>query len=240
VIDFLGIGAQKAGTTWLYERLSRHPALRFPAGKELHFWDRERERGVAWWLARFPDAADPAVRQGEITPAYALLDAGAIAEIRAHCPRLRLFMILRNPVERAWSAALMALGRAELEIDEASDAWFLDHFRSRGSLARGDYLGALCRWTSVFPREQLHVLLLDDVARDPRAALAALASHIGVDPRGFDALPDALLRERVYAGPGIPLRPSLAPALAELYAPRIRELARALGRDLGAWVPALG
>ena len=53
--------------------LRDHPEIAFPAGKEVHFWDRARERGVDWWLSLFPPAP-PGVRQGEITPAYAVLE----------------------------------------------------------------------------------------------------------------------------------------------------------------------
>ncbi len=63
MIDFLGIGAQKCGTTWLYERLAQHPQVRFPAGKEIHFWDHHLDRGINWWIAQFPEIA-PDVRQG--------------------------------------------------------------------------------------------------------------------------------------------------------------------------------
>ena len=50
MVDFLGIGAQKAGTTWIFENLQRHPDVQFPGGKEIHFWDAQRHRGVQWWL----------------------------------------------------------------------------------------------------------------------------------------------------------------------------------------------
>lgn len=238
MLDFLGIGAQKAATTWLYANLSRHPHLRFPAGKEVHFWDRHRDRGVEWWLGLFADAP-PGVRQGEITPAYAMLEASDIAEIRKRCPDVRLFYSVRNPLERAWSAALMALGRAELEPDEASDAWFVDHFRSRGSLARGDYAGCLRRWSSVFPREQLHVIVFDDIARDPRGVMRRLAVHLGVSGEVYDAIPEADLRAPVHTGPPVPIRPSLIPVLRDLYAPRIDELSEWLGRDLAEWRASL-
>ena len=73
MIDFLGIGAQKAGTTWIYQHLSRHPQICFPAGKEIHFWDHYRNNGVDWWTSLFADD-HPGRKQGEITPAYATLD----------------------------------------------------------------------------------------------------------------------------------------------------------------------
>jgi hypothetical protein len=49
VVGFLGIGAQKAATTWLYHQLGRHPQVRFPGGKELHFWDRFDPQQVNLW-----------------------------------------------------------------------------------------------------------------------------------------------------------------------------------------------
>ena len=114
MLDFLGIGAQKAGTTWIYHQLAGHPQVAFPAGKEVHFWDRHRDRGTQWWLALFGQSGpgDVArdgreVRRGEITPAYAVLDPFTVREIAQLCPQARIFYSLRNPVARAWSAALM-------------------------------------------------------------------------------------------------------------------------------------
>jgi hypothetical protein len=59
-------------------------------------------------------------------------------QVHARFPDARLIYLIRNPIERAWSSALMALRGAEFAFDEASDAWFIDHFHSRGSLSRGN------------------------------------------------------------------------------------------------------
>ena len=236
MLDFLGIGAQKAGTSWLYEALRIHPQLRFPAaGKGVHFWDAQRARGLEWYRAQFP--AQPAgVKSGEITPAYAFLPSAAIGEIRAQFPELRMVYLLRDPLERAWSAALMALGRAEMSLEEASDQWFLDHFRSHGSLARGDYESCLRNWRAAFGAERVLWLRYELIAADPLALLEAVCRHLGVDP-GFHARTrPAQLAQRFYAGPGHPLRESLLPALREIYRPRIARLAEYLGTDLGAWL----
>jgi hypothetical protein len=68
MLSFLGIGAQKSGTTWLFEMLRQHPEVAFPAGKEVHFWDQRNDRSVDWYLGLFPDNGK---KNGEITPAYA-------------------------------------------------------------------------------------------------------------------------------------------------------------------------
>src|SRR5882762_11179673 len=166
MLDFMGIGAQKAATTWIYQHLSRHPQISFPAGKEVHFWDQHRCNGTDWWLGPFADDRQ-GQKQGEITPAYATLDPATIREIAALLPNLRVFYSLRNPMPRAGSSALMALERAEMAIDEASHLWFLDHFKSAGSRRRGDYLSCIKRWRSVFSHEQILMIMFDDVVRDP-------------------------------------------------------------------------
>lgn len=234
MIDFLGIGAQKAGTTWLYEWLSRHPAITFPAGKEVHYWDQPQGRPAQWWLELFPTVEG--VRQGEITPAYSFLHRETVEALRlCTSDSLRIFFSLRNPKERAWSSALMALGRAEMTIDEASDAWFIDHFLSAGSLKRGDYESCLKTWRAVFPTERIKLLDFDRIAVEPRAVLAELAEFLEVDPAFWNALPDGQLRAEVFRGLGVPIRPSLGPVLQEIYEPRIESLEQYLGWDLAKW-----
>lgn len=251
MVDFLGIGVQKGGTTWLFDRLSRHPQVAFPGGKELHFWGSVDPGRAADWIrvlepaVRVTPSGAP-IRSGEITPAYATLPVATIEAIRAACPDVRLFVSLRNPLERAWSAAVMALIRSQLHAHEASDQWFIDHFRSSASRQRGDYEGMLDRWWSVFPRDRLLVLFQDDIAASPAHVLAALARHLDIDPSGFDLERSACLREQVvprlaaekaYLGQqGMPPRPSLVPVLRELYEGPIMRLGPLLGRDLRHWI----
>jgi hypothetical protein len=235
-VDFLGIGAQKAATTWLYERLALHPEIDFPAGKELQFWNHRDGRPPEAWLAPFA-ARRGGVLQGEITPGYSLLDDPTVSTIRDLCPGLRIFFCMRNPMERAWSAALMALERAELELDEASDAWFADHFRSRGSLGRGDYEGVLRRWRLHFGDEPVLAIFREEIRCRPAAVLTRVARHVGVDDgEFFERLDPARIAPPVFTGPGLPVRTSLRPLLRELYAGRVRSLGRYLDRDLSAWL----
>lgn len=223
MLDFLGIGAQKCGTTWLYEQLRSHPQLAFPAGKEVHFWDRPfDDAAIAAYGASF--TAGEGTRCGEITPAYAILPPSVITVIHRHYPALRLLYILRDPRERAWSSALMALRRVEMTIDEASDAWFIDHFLSQGSQRRGDYETCLRHWLSVYDRRQLLLLDYEDIARNPLVLLHRCADHLGVERESFSALPADRLKNRIYAGTGEPLRDSLKPFLDTMYAEKITRL----------------
>jgi len=235
MIHFLGIGAQKAGTTWIYHHLSQHPQICFPAGKEIHFWDIYRKNGIEWWTGLFADDHHKR-KQGEITPAYAMLDEAAIREIAILLPDLRVFYSLRNPIARAWSSALMALERAEMTIDDASHRWFLDHFKSAGSRLRGDYLSSIRRWQSVFSGEQFLTIIFDDIIRDPGGVLALLCLHLGVDPNWFGGVPSTELTMPVFPGPGRDLPEPLLASLRVLYKPMINPLSEVLGRDLSPWL----
>ncbi len=233
MLDFLGIGAQKAGTTWLYEQLHRHPQLAFPRGKETHFWDRPHDvEAIADYLRHFANIQAVA---GEITPSYATLPVATIHEIHACNSRLRAIYLIRNPMDRAWSAALMALQRAQMTLDEASDAWFSDHFHSAASFKRGDYQTCLETWRAVFPEEQLLVLRFEQIITEPEALLNRCFQHLGVALVAPELLRQQGCHDRVFTGPGDPLRPSLKPVLHNLYEDKIAKLARYLDTDLSEW-----
>ena len=233
MLTFLGIGAQKAGTTWLYQHLKTHPAIGFPDRKELHFWNRTDERDLDWYCRQFQSTT---LREGEITPAYAFLPADRVAEIKVRFPDLRLIYLIRNPIDRAWSSAEMARRRAEMEPDEASFAWYRDHFRSRGSLARGCYRQAIETWRGCFSTSALLIETFDGLVDHPRALLRRCAAHIGADPGHFDTIPEAVLQTRVHSGDGVPMPDLLRAELRALYAGSIHDLSACLNIDLGRWL----
>ncbi|HEX2668873.1 MAG TPA: sulfotransferase [Gammaproteobacteria bacterium] len=250
---FLGIGAQKAGTTWLHSMLSLHPDIGMPEQKELHFWDREvpDNASIQGYLAGFDHLAGDA--RGEITPSYAILPAERVDLIHAALPRLQLIYVLRNPIDRAWSQARMELARAVhhgLELDATGrDAWLIDQVASSGSLARGNYPACIRNWSRRFAPDQLRVWIYDDVVAAPRAFLEACAMHLGVDPSFYAGLPQSVLGQQVLPEQRIlnvprldaPQTPpsDIARRLVDIYAPVVRELGPMLGRDLsGLWLAA--
>ncbi|HEY1772240.1 MAG TPA: sulfotransferase [Gammaproteobacteria bacterium] len=242
---FLGIGAQKAGTTWLYKMLCAHPDVGMPAQKELHFWDRDAADAVGIERYRHLFAVLSGKARGEITPSYAVLPPERITLIRQHFPELRLLYVLRNPLERAWSHARMELSRqfpAGLPQDFPLSPWLEQQFRSEASLSRGDYATCLKNWLKEYPQEQLQVSLYEDLRQDHRGFLEACARHIGVDPDFYRRMDQALLSASVYPEqevleiprlnlPAIPPPESL-PMLLELYAPRIQAAEREFGYPL--------
>jgi hypothetical protein len=191
---FLVIGAQRAGTSLLHQILLAHPEVYVPRErKEVHYFDRYFERGVAWYEGYFPaaDAARSYRAIGEITPDY-LATEEAPARIHALLPACRLIAILRNPVDRAYSwyqhARRSRNERRDFEIfvqeDPTALAWGLYHRHLQGYLAR-------------FSKDALLVLVYEELVRDPGRELGRLAGFLDVGMIWRD--PGALLRERVYA-----------------------------------------
>ena len=115
----------------------------------------------------------------------------------------------------------MALMRAEMTHEEASDAWFIDHFYSQGSLARGDYGACIRNWLSIYPKEQLLVISLEMIAANPVEMANRCLTHLGVSPI-FTSSDRENLLIKLFEGDRIPLRPSLAPVLHEIYKEKMK------------------
>lgn len=206
--NFLIIGAQKAGTTWLSAMLRQHPDVHMPA-RELHFFDKERNyaRGLSWYEARFSGAAGEAAI-GEKTPDYLWVErdgaeghmAGAHERIAADLPDARLIAVLRDPVDRAVSAVrhLMRTGRASPL--RSVDAYLVGSkaaaLAPHGVLDKGFYHRQLSAYRERFAADRMLVLVFEeDVVRRPLAALRRACEFLGVDPSfEFDRV-----RQRVNA-----------------------------------------
>lgn len=167
VPDFIGLGVQRAGTTWWHSLLTQHPSIVGARVKELHFFDRESRAADPAVLAReyarhFP--RPPGTVAGEWTPYY-LHGEHMAAVIRAVVPDARLLVLLRDPVERYRSGAGQRPG-----------------MRKRAS-ARGFYATQIERYLRLFPRDQLLVLQYERCLEDPAGQLARSFRFLGVDER---------------------------------------------------------
>lgn len=250
---FLVIGAQKCGTTALYAYLRWHPQIAGPAWKEVSFFDRHYGRGEAWYRGQFPSrpwlwlaggrsGRTPLV--GEASPSY-LLHPHAPARARALLPDARLVVLLRDPVDRAFSHYNheVALGREPLSFEDALDRepertdgelsrlgdtrYFSRAWWDFTYLARGRYAEQLERWFAVYPREQLLVLASEKLRRDPAAVYARVLEHLGAPPHELPDYPPIF--ERNYA----PMATQTRARLQHYFAPHNERLHALLGTDIG-------
>jgi hypothetical protein len=163
--DFLIIGAAKSGTSTLYNLLRSHPHVRPAAHREIHYFDKNFEKGVEWYRVHFKPGTKRGGRRtitGESSPVY-LSDKQVPQRVAEVVPEARLIALLRNPVDRAYSHYQQAVraGRVRLSFEQVIEAE-ISHGRSKRFLARGIYVDQLKRWHQVFDREQLLVLKSED------------------------------------------------------------------------------
>ena len=190
--DFIGIGAQRAGTSWLYACMYEHPQICMPQ-KEVNFFSRERnwKRGYEWYESVFSECPADAIT-GEFSTSY-LTDTATPARILARYPKAKLIVSLRHPVDRAYSSYLndIVAGLIDPEIGFRDALGAHPEYLEDGRYAH--YLGG---YLSEFPREQILILLFDDARRDPRSAIQQVYAFLGVDP----AFRPAMLERRIGAG----------------------------------------
>jgi hypothetical protein len=182
--NLIGLGAQRAGTTWLYKVLSSHPDVFLSATrKEIHFFDLDYARGLDWYSRFFPSVEEAGAYQwiGEITPMY-LFDPRVAQRIRNELPECRFLVSLRQPADRAYSQYGIAVRSSneqrsfEQYLAEEDDVF-----------ARGLYVEQLARYFALFPRERFLVLIFEELTAQPELALKGVAEFLGIDPGGFSA-----------------------------------------------------
>lgn len=240
--DFLILGAQKAGTTALYAYLRWHPDITGPSFKEVSFFDRHYAHGERWYRAHFPVRRRTLV--GEASPSY-LFHPQAPERVARMLPNARLIALLRNPAERALSHYQheVALGREPLSFEDAIDqedermggelermlrdpSYFSRAWWNFTYVARGRYAEQLERWFASFPREQLLVLLTDELAADTAGTYRRVLGFLGAEAHDLDSYPRIF--DRDYAD----MEPATRAQLDELFAEPNRRLAALLRRTL--------
>jgi hypothetical protein len=188
--DFLIIGTEKGGTTFLYWTLCQHRYVEPAAEKEIHFFDTRKwfKKDVGWYRSRFPAPAwrdDQKVITGEASPYY-LFHPLSPRRAATILPDAKLIALLRNPVDRAYSAYnhKVAEGQENLSFEEALEAeekrtagelekmladetYYSRNLRVHAYLSRGIYVDQLQRWHEHFAPHQLLVLKSEDLFADP-------------------------------------------------------------------------
>jgi hypothetical protein len=242
------IGAQRSGTTSLFNYLAEHPDMLPPMVKEVHYFDLHYARGVRWYHGRFPFSYR--LRSGALTmdaSPYYLVHPLAPERAARLLPDVKLVAVLRNPIERAYSHYQHEVrdGRESLSFPEAIDReaerlageedrlrrdpgyYSFNHHRYSYT-RRGLYLEQLQRWLLHYPRSRLLVLQSEWLFRDPAAAASAVYRFLG--------LPDYQLKDSRPFFQGNyerQIAPGLRARLAAYFEPFNRDLYQWLGQDFG-------
>jgi Sulfotransferase family len=213
--NFFLVGAAKAGTTSIYAYLSQHPAVFFPAIKEPHFFTEVRPAAELQFLIEAITERDAYLRLfakskghtiiGDASPSY-LWHPEVPRRIRQVAPDAKIGIILRDPVERAFSHYLMDYREgaqnqpfytALLEdMNRPQKGWGVSYLYYELGL----YAQQIARYIETFTPDRVKILFFDDLRRDAKAVLRQLAEFLSIDPAPFDRI-DSSRRYNAYAAP---------------------------------------
>jgi len=279
-INFLGIGAQKAGTSWLYKMLKKHPDIWLPPIKELHYFDRNKHypspsflhtdncldrlnsyeindiefkkklvynlmksielndiNQIKWYLKYFLSTYNDTWYKslfenienlsGEITPAYSFLNIQDIQRIYNINPKIKLILILRNPIDRAWSQISFYIRIKQLpqNITIKEMKTFID---SKEQILRGDYIKIINNWLQIFPKEQIHIGFYDEIMLNPQNFLNKIFSFLNIQNITYE---ESFLTQRVNATKAEIMPIEIKEYLKEIYEEEIRKLSQLIHND---------
>ena len=255
--DFLIIGAQRGGTTSLFNYLAGHPAVAAVRDKELHYFDLNLSAGRGWYQAHFPLRLARAQRVGEATPMY-LFHPAAPQAVQTLLPRVKLIALLRNPVDRAYShyqlerragrqgieslsfadavaaeQERLAGGVDRLQTDPASPSFVAMHF---SYLARGLYVDQLQAWRRFFPAGQMLILRSEDFYERPAVIFRQVLDFLDLsawEPAAYRPFNQISGQTADFSE-----KPAVFGELAAFFRPHNRRLTDFLGRDMGWDDPA--
>jgi hypothetical protein len=213
--DWLVIGAQRSGTSSLYEYIANHPLVGRSAVEEVHYFDRHYQKGIEWYRGHFPArlrmkiatlGGEGTPSTGQSTPNY-MAHPLAPRRIAEMLPVVRLIALLRNPVDRAYSHFHHERDRGHEPLSTFEEALQAEPARMKDELGkimrddgycsfpqhhfsyvmRGFYAGQLERLFTLFPRERVLVLCSEHLLNDPTTVYARVLQFLG--------LPDYHMRE---------------------------------------------
>lgn len=220
-IDFIGVGAQKSGTSWIYACLYEHPQICAPI-KEIHFFSRERNwsKGIDWYLNKF-NSCKTGLLKGEFSTSY-LYDENSAARIKKHFPKAKIILSLRNPVNRAFSQYRNAIKAGEISKDTSTEEAIE---KDKSIIEQGLYYGQIKRYLDIFGKERILVLIYEDSKKNPAEFIKSIYKFLNIDE---NFVPSMLHRS---------VNTARTPrhVVVDRYMTRIAEFLRRIGLDKIVW-----
>jgi hypothetical protein len=186
-VDFAVVGVQKAGTTALHDLLAPHPELARSVRKELHVFDQTADAAPA--IDTLFEGGDERLR-GDFTPSY-IFHPHAIPRLLAHNPDVKLVVMLRDPVDRAFShwrmqkvrgieplgfSEAIRAGRERVSMDQPYERAFFRH----SYVERGFYGAQIARLYDHIARDRVLILQSEFLKREQQACIASLCGFLGI------------------------------------------------------------
>ena len=196
---FVGLGSQRSASTWLHSVLKAHPQITMTSRKEVAYFGKQIQwHNLNWYTDLFRDPSGLPTRaiRGDISPWYSRLRRHSVESLRRMIPDLKAVLIIRNPIARSWSQAMVELSfMKDVPADQVPIGRILRHVVRRRTNRYNDYQPVIELWDDVFGAGCVHVDIFDKVKTDPNGLLRGILKHVGAD-RDL-RVADELLKEQV-------------------------------------------
>ena len=284
---FIGIGAHKAGTSWLFKHLANHPEVWIPPVKEIHYfdrspdipsanklatsspfkrifgnkpWERTRIKGgtkhllqliskrnyqmAYWWFnylygyyndewycSLFKNNKGAKIT-GEISPTYSLLDDEQISHIKEVNQSVKILFIIRNPIDRAWSAIRFRVHKGFKNIDLNSSDDIINELKRKDNILLGNYKRTIDKYLKYFSPSQILICFYDAITYNPVSLMNNITSFLNITPFNKDNINN---NKKINASPSRNIPPKVETYLFNQYSNKITELNKILGSYTYLW-----
>lgn len=263
--SFIIFGVGRCGTTSLYNYLTGHPNVGAAQEKEILFFDYHFNKGLAWYKKNFPlrkfyKSSQHKWITGDATPSY-MHHPLAPHRIKEILPEVKLILLLRNPVERAYSHYCQKIN-AQLEtfpfelavryqLQEraffqkekvlGNEKYFRHVYYPHAYISKGVYIENIKKWFALFPKEHILVLQNEEMSKEPQRIFQKTLAFLELpawEPKEFKKYNYhgdhySVPRPSSQKAKYEPLTPELRQELMEYFRPYNEQLYEFLGIDLG-------
>jgi len=241
MLNFIVIGSQKCGTTWLFDKLKMHPRMYFPMGKEPGYWNDNFYKGQVYRQIYNGRMNGTVVKLnnyvcGEMSTLYSIMPPEQIENLCKHHPNIKLILMVRNPVERAWSAINMHYKFNNMDISELTEEKAIKAITGAKTAKLGQYDVIIKKWLKFYQKEQLQIIFFDDIQTKYQEILRDVSKHIGIEADFFEKIPDSLLKTPSMQGQKKALSNHIYDTCIDFYRPSIHFLSHYIGRNLDDWL----
>ena len=248
--DFIIIGAGRAGTTALYTYLIQHPSIITASTDndepvaDLHFFEYMISDKISWYKSHFPRKSKNSFVTGEFTSTY-MYHKNVPERIFNLIPKIKLIVILRNPIDKAYStynqqshfnevtssfeetikAEFARIDLNKNHIEYTNNNPNFDNYVEYNIIRHGIYFNYLEKWLKIFPKKQIFVVDSNELENFPQQTLNKVFEFLNLSPREIPNL------AKVNVGKYSPMTESTRESLIEFYKPHNAKLNNLLGTN---------
>ena len=251
--DFIIIGAARSGTTALYDYMIKHPNIEKSTYKEIHYFNREYFRGLNWYKLFFPSKVKKFYNTKFLKKKFVTGEASVLYMHHPHAPRrtfellpkVKIIVLLRNPIDRAYSAHQYrwkknfkekldfneaieqeeSFIKGEMEKMEQSDNYYSKKFYDHVYYTLGIYAEQLERWFKYFPREQFLIIKSEDFYSEISSVFKKVLNFLNLP--NFEPEVFRPFKSRQYQS----MKPETREKLVEFFKPHNERLYKLLGTN---------